>query len=71
MPNELAEIRMFGCTETQMDEAVKSRMEWYNYSGRRYAQSLISDAQEEMTFDIERARQSLNRAKWILENYNS
>ena len=43
MRNELAEIRMFGCTETHLDEAIKSRMEWYNYSGRRYAQSLISD----------------------------
>lgn len=71
MTNPLAEIRMFGCTEEEMDKAVKSRMEWYGHSGRRYAQSLISDAQEEMQFDPERARQSLNRAKWILSNYAS
>ena len=71
------EVRMYGCTEAQMREAVESSIT-YRFSGPgMMAASLMSDAQElinteygEVDFNrAEDARQTLNRAKWILFTY--
>lgn len=71
------DIRMYGCAEAQMREAVEQSLT-YRFSGpAMMAASLMSDAQElinteygEVDFNrAEDARQTLNRAKWILFEY--
>ena len=66
---EKRQVGMFGCTEAQMREAVEESLS-FRFRGPAFmAASLMSDAQEELNFDIESARQTLNRAKWILFTY--
>ena len=72
---EKRQVRMYGCTEAQMREAVEQSLT-YRFSGpAMYAMSLMSDAQEMMAYNqpdantIEDQRQLLNRAKWILSTY--
>ena len=74
---EINQVRMYGCTEAQMREAVESS-NTYRFSGpAMMVASLMSDAQElinteygEVDFNrAEDARQTLNRAKWILFTY--
>lgn len=74
---EINEVRMYGCTQAQMREAVEQSIT-YRFSGpAMMAASLMSDAQEminteygEVDFNrAEDARQTLNRAKWILFTY--
>lgn len=69
------EVRMYGCTEAQMREAVEQSLT-YRFSGpAMYAASLMSDCQELLSFSNgdsmvqEDVRQMLNRAKWILFTY--
>lgn len=70
------EVRMYGCTEAEMREAVEQSLT-YRFSGAAmYAASMLSDAQEMVAhgpYDsdtlaniMEDQRQLLNRAKWIL-----
>ena len=66
---EKRQVSMFGCTEAQMREAVEDSLT-FRFQGPAFmAASLMSDAQEEMKWDTENARQTLNRAKWILFTY--
>jgi hypothetical protein len=71
------DIRMYGCTEAQMKEAVEQSIT-FRFSGpAMMAASLMSDAQEMINTEYgdidymraEDARQALNRAKWILFEY--
>jgi hypothetical protein len=73
------EVRMYGCTEAQMREAVEQSLT-YRFSGAAmYAMSMMSDAQEMVSYGpydsdtlaniLEDQRQLLNRAKWILSTY--
>ena len=72
------EVRMYGCTEDQMREAVEQSLT-FRFSGpAMYASSLMSDCQEMLAHDnggsydfmiVEDVRQTLNRAKWILFTY--
>jgi hypothetical protein len=72
------EVRMYGCTEAQMREAVEQSTT-FKYSGpAMMAASIMSDCQEMIAYDnngaydfmvIEDVRQALNRAKWILFEY--
>ena len=71
------EVRMYGCTEAEMREAVEESLT-FRFSGpAMYAASLMSDAQEMINTEYgevdsmraEDARQCLNRAKWILFTY--
>ena len=69
------EIRMYGCTEAQMREAVESSST-FKFSGpAMVAASMLSDAQEIMAYEqpnfntIEDQRQLLNRAKFVLFTY--
>lgn len=66
---EKRQVSMFGCTEAQMREAVEESLTFRFQGAAFMAASLISDAQEEMKWDSENARQTLNRAKWILFTY--
>ena len=71
------DIRMYGCTEAQMREAVEQSLT-YRFSGpAMMAASILSDAQEMINTEYgdidfmraEDARQAINRAKWILFEY--
>jgi hypothetical protein len=73
------EIRMYGTTVDQMRECVEESST-YRFSGpAMYAMSLMSDAQEMVSFGpydsdtlanlMEDQRQLLNRAKWVLSTY--
>jgi len=72
------EVRMYGCTETQMRETVEQSLT-FRFSGpAMMAASLMSDCQEMLSNDnggqfdlmiVEDVRQALNRAKWILFEY--
>lgn len=66
---EKRQISMFGCTESQMREAVEESLTFRFQGAAFMAASLMSDAQEEMKWDTELARQTLNRAKWIIFEY--
>ena len=74
---EINEVRMYGCTEAQMREAVEQSIT-YRFSGpAMMAASILSDAQEMINTEYgevdsmraEDARQAINRAKWILFEY--
>ena len=75
---ERLQIRMYGCTEAQMREAVEHSLT-FRFSGpAMMAASILSDAQEMIAHDdggtysfmqVEDARQAMNRAKWILFTY--
>ncbi len=74
---EIQQVRMYGCTEAQMREAVEESIT-FRFSGpAMMAASLMSDAQEminteygEVDFNrAEDARQCLTRAKWIFFTY--
>jgi hypothetical protein len=72
---EKKQVRMYGCTEAQMKEAVEQSLT-FRFSGpAMMAASLMSDCQEMMAYGdvdsmvVEDVRQTLNRAKWILANY--
>ena len=73
------EVRMYGCTETEMREAVEESIT-FRFSGpAMMAMSLMSDCQEMVSYGpydgdtlaniLEDQRQTLNRAKWILGTY--
>jgi hypothetical protein len=72
---EKKQVRMYGCTEAQMKEAVEQSLT-FRFSGpAMMAASLMSDCQEMLAYrDVdsmvrEDVRQALNRAKWILFTY--
>lgn len=75
---EKRQVRMYGCTEAEMKEAVEQSLT-FRFSGpAMMAASLMSDCQEMLAsdnagqFDLmiaEDVRQALNRAKWILFTY--
>lgn len=76
---ERREVRIYGCTEAQMREAVEESIT-FRFSGpAMMAASLMSDCQEMVSYGpydsdtlaniLEDQRQCLNRAKWILFMY--
>jgi len=67
---EKRQVRMYGCTEQQMREAVEDSFTFRFAGPAMMAMSLMSDAQEEILRELdEDARQTLNRAKWIISTY--
>jgi len=67
---EKRQVRMYGCTEQQMREAVEDSFTFRFAGPAMMAMSLMSDAQEEIVRELdEDARQTLNRAKWIISTY--
>ena len=76
---EKREVRMYGCTQAQMREAVESSIT-FKFSGpAMVAASMMSDAQEMVSYGpydsdtlaniLEDQRQLLNRAKFVLFTY--
>ena len=76
---EKREVRMYGCTEAQMRQAVESSIT-FKFSGpAMVAASMMSDAQEMVAYGpydsdtlaniMEDQRQLLNRAKFVLFTY--
>lgn len=69
------EIRMYGCTEAQMREAVESSITFKLTGPAMVAAGMLSDAQEMMAYEqpdfnvIEDQRQLINRAKWVMFEY--
>lgn len=70
-----AEIRLYGATVEEMDEALRNNQKLYGITKAEYAFKLISDAQKLLAQDkdgafdfmlVEDARQTLNRAKYAL-----
>ena len=74
---EKREVRMYGCTEAQMREAVESSITFKFTGPAMVVASMMSDAQEMVNTEYgevdfmraEDARQQLNRAKWVLFTY--
>jgi hypothetical protein len=75
--SEINQVRMYGCTEAQMREAVESSIT-FKFSGpAMVVASMMSDAQEMVNTEYgevdsmraEDARQQLNRAKFVLFTY--
>jgi len=64
---EKKEVRLFGVTEAGMREEVSYRLR--TTDAPRLAISIMSDAQEMLEYSPEDARQALNRAKWILMEF--
>ena len=61
------QINMYGMTEAELEEAVYT--DWNDRMGyMMVVMSMLSDAQMELTFDVERARQTINRAKHVLHD---
>lgn len=75
---EKREVRMYGCTEAQMKEAMEESIT-FRFSGpAMIAASMMSEAQEMLAHDnggqfdlmvAEDVRRLLNRAKWVLFEY--
>ena len=72
---EKRQVGMYGCTESEMREAVESSST-FKFSGpAMVVASMMSDAQEMMAYEqpdfntIEDQRQLLNRAKFVLFEY--
>ena len=72
---EKRQVGMYGCTESEMREAVESSST-FRFSGpAMVVASMMSDAQEIMAYEqpdfntIEDQRQLLNRAKFVLFTY--
>ena len=74
---EKRQVKMYGCTEAQMRESVEESLT-FRFQGPAFmAASLMSDVQEHINDEYgevtwhrrEDARQTLNRAKWILFTY--
>jgi hypothetical protein len=72
------EVRMYGCTEAEMREAVEESVTFRFSGAAMYVASMLSDAQDMTAHDnggfynfmvIEDQRQLLNRAKWVLAKY--
>ena len=73
------EVRMYGCTQAEMREAVEESLTFRFSGAAMYVMSMMSDAQEMVAhgpYDgdtlaniLEDQRQLLNRAKWILSTF--
>lgn len=68
--NKEREISMFGCEIADFKESIEDSFTFRVSGPAMIAMSLMSDAQEEMAHGmVENARQTINRAKWILSEY--
>jgi hypothetical protein len=64
------EIAMYGCAIADFKESIEDSFTFKLSGPTMVAMSLMSDAQEEMAHGMtENARQTINRAKWILSEY--
>jgi hypothetical protein len=74
---EKREVSMYGCTEQDMRKNIESSITFKLSGPSMIVAGLLSDAQEMMAYEqpsfetIESQRQLLNRAKWVLFEYNT
>jgi len=66
---QIREIRCFGCTVSEMREAVEENLTFKTQGAAMMAMSLMSDAQEQISGQYGDPHQTLNRAKWVLSTY--
>jgi hypothetical protein len=68
-PQRERETEMFGCRESELLSFIDKHVgKGKPFAGlQQAALSLLSDAQEEMFVNIERARKTINRAKWLID----
>lgn len=76
---EKREVRMYGCTEAQMREAVENSATFKFTGPAMVAAGMLSDAQEMVAYGpydsdtlaniMEDQRQLINRAKWVMFEY--
>jgi len=74
---EIREVSMYGCTERDLRESIEGSIA-FKFSGpAMVAASMLSDAQEMISTEYgkvtdnraEEARQTINRAKWVIFTY--
>jgi Holliday junction resolvasome RuvABC DNA-binding subunit len=69
---ETREIKCYGFTLERMREIFEESLTFRLYGPGMMAMSLMSDAQEEIALGLsEKARQTLNQAKWVVHTYLS
>ena len=67
---EIQQIGMYGCTEADLRDSVENSITFKFSGAAMIAAGMMSDAQEEMAMGMtERARKTINCAKWILATY--
>ena len=67
---ETREIKCYGFTLERMREIFEGSLTFRLFGPEELVMSLMSDAQEEIALgSSEKARQTLNQAKWILMTY--
>lgn len=70
MLSEERQCAMYGCTVAAMEREIGGSLTMKLSGPAMCAMSLMSDAQEEIAHgQPERARQTLNRAKWTIATY--
>jgi len=70
MQTDEQQIAMYGCTVGDMKIAVDESLDLRFGGGAMVSISMLSDAQEEIARGMrEQARQTINRAKWVIQNY--
>ncbi len=68
--NQDRERAMYGCVIADFKESIEDSFTFRVSGPAMIAMSLMSDAQEEIRCgNGEHARQTLNRAKWVLSEY--
>ena len=64
------ERTIYGCSIADFKESIEESFTFRVSGPEMIVASLMSDAQEEMSRGLyEAARQTMNRAKWVLSNY--
>jgi len=64
------QVKMFGCTSAELKESVEASPTFKFDGAAMIVASMLSDAQEELAHGMsEEARQTLNRAKFVLFEY--
>lgn len=63
------ELAMFGCYRKELRESIEESIS-FSISPGMIAMSILSDSQEELERGLDdMARQSINRAKWVISEY--
>ena len=64
------QIRMYGCTESELRANLRDLCAWHHGSGTISAISMLSDVQEMILLNKkEDARKLINRVKYLIDNY--
>jgi hypothetical protein len=70
LEKNLREIRCYGCTAYQLRQSIEESLTFKLTGPGMLVMGMMSDAQEEISRGMpEVARQTLNRAKYVLSHY--